>query len=1193
MVEERTVRIFSGSYSGKENGVIIELFGRTEDGKSITLLYDDFRPYFKLVEPPLECIENLKKDDEIQDIKDEKLLVDGEKKDCKKIVCTFPWKVPGYRKRFKKKCKVLAADIPFIQRFFYDYDLSSTVKVKGEVTEHNTYTTDETLLVSDFEEEDPMKPELKILSFDIESSLNDDRILTIGCVIRGEGKTERQNFTGDELEIINDFESYIREKDPDVITGYNINGFDFPKLNERVDQLGKEDFNIGRDGEKLRKRGKRYWSCTGRIIADAWWSVKSETNLKRETLDHASNELLGKKKEDVDPSNIDEEWEKNPEKVKEYCVKDAELAYDILQELEVMDKAMDISTVSKLPVEEGLNPRTSTLVDSILIREAEKNDVGVPLTSHGKSKRGKIKGGYVHEVEAGLYDMVVVLDFKSMYPSIIIENNICPTTLSEEGSIEAPNSVRFLSKRKKEGLLPSILRDLMEERDSVKEQMKNADDKKTKEYYDGLQNAIKVIMNSFYGVMASSFYRFTNPKIGEAITGFARENIKTVIEKLEKNDLEVVYGDSLDYERKIIVKGPKGIEIVKIGKFVEEYDPSDYETLSMNLENGETEFKNISRGIKHRYDASKKGELLELMTDKGKTVVTPQHSVYTQKNNRPELVDAGELDVGDDLVSINELPGEVHYEEGDEIDLAQMISNSDEDKEVNLQEGEEEHKYIGENEIKAEKFSHIWKFDDTLAWILGYYCANGSVSDGKKDFISFESEDPVKIKKILNYFNEKTEKDLGIIEKKDETENKTYCCEIESCTITSIIVDGLGTGGKHEKKSVPEIIVNSEDKLKKEFLEGYASGNGRNPSKTSESNYPKLDSANRELTIGVNYLIKSIKSDKGTFGYDTNQVVWDYESENSDIHSLRCKKSQNEFSPARIKGISKVEPTNEYVYDIEVEGNHNFVDAEGNILVHNTDSVFFKSPHPEDIEKTIEVGEEVSEECTENQMILELEKIVDPLFTHGKKKRYVGKVVWPEDDILIRGYETRRSDSFEAQDESLQETFDYILGKDIDGAVEKAKERIQKVRDGKIDYEKLVISRSCKKYSSYKNPESMPNVQAAKKMEELGYKFTPGMKVSWIVTNAKKTPQEVEPWVPDHEFEKEPDFEYYARRIAKTLSRVTDVFGWDKEALLAGNKQSKLFSDQFKDDDGDDEENKKSKDKNIDKKEDVTLEDFV
>ncbi len=795
----RKVRILSGSYSSQDDGVVIELFGRTEQGESITLLYDDFRPYFYLVNPSNEIVKELDRDEEIIRLEDEELWVDGGKGPCKKVILRYPFKVPGYRKKYKSQCKVLAADIPYIQRFIYDMDLSSTIIIEGKKIHDKKYTTELVVDVKEFQEADPLKLDLKILSFDIENSLEDNRIFTICCVVDYKGKRKKESFHGDEKKIIEDFCDYVNSVDPDVITGYNINGYDLPLLDNRAQEKGIESLKIGRDGGSLNKVGNRFWKVTGRIVADAWWSVRTEMNLKRETLDHVSKELLGRKKDDVDPKKIDEEWEKNQEKVIEYCTLDAELALEILLELEILDKAMDMATVSKLPVDEGLNGRTSTLVDSILIREADERNIGVPLTSH-TGKSSKIKGGYVHSIEPGLYHWVSVLDFKSMYPSIIMENNICFTTLSDQGSIESPTGAKFLAPEQKEGILPEILKDLMEERDLVKNKMREADKKKEKEYYSGLQAAIKVLMNSFYGVFASSFYRFTDKRIGESITAFARKNIKELIEELEDDDLKVIYSD--------------------------------------------------------------------------------------------------------------------------------------------------------------------------------------------------------------------------------------------------------------------------------------------------------------------------------------------------------------------------------------------------------TDSVFFRSPK-ENLEDTIKISRKIAEDYSRGAIILEFEKVLNPFFSHGMKKRYVGRVIWPEEDMLVRGYELRRSDSFEAQNKALEDVFHHILDDDIDGAIDTAKEWIEKTKNSDVDPEELVISRTCKNYSYYKNPESMPNVQAARKMEEKGYEFTPGMKVSWIVTDASRSPQEVEPWLPDIELDGEPDCKYYARRIAKTLARVTDVFGWDEKGLLAGNKQSDLFSNQFKNY----EEETKTKDDSVERKsknkESMSLEDFM
>ncbi len=761
----------------------MELFGKNEGGESLTLIYRGFKPYFYIVQPTHEMVDELRQEGEVIRLEDAKLWVNGDTKHCKKVVCTHPMVVPKYRDMYKSNRTILAADIPFVQRFIYDLDLGSTVTARGTEVKDGDYTTDRVMEVEELCDAEPLNPELKYLGFDLENSLEDNRIFTICCRVYGHGKDRDVCISGDEKEMIEEFQRLIMDEDPDVITGYNINGYDLPLLDERARLLGMDGVCLGRDGTPIREASKRFWRVTGRMIADAWWCARRELSLKRETLNHVAKELLGEEKDDVDPLMMDSEWEADPGKVMGYCLKDADLALRILLELGSIQKAMDMATVSRLPVDDGLNGRTSTLVDSILIREADRHDIGVPLTSRG-AKSGKIKGGYVHSIEPGLYHWVSVLDFKSMYPSIIIDNNICFTTISKKGDISSPTGVRFLGTHQREGLLPRILRELMRERDEVKEKM-NRTEGDERRYYRGLQDAIKILMNSFYGVFASSFYRFTDQRIGESITAFARENIKRVITELEKDGLRVIYSD--------------------------------------------------------------------------------------------------------------------------------------------------------------------------------------------------------------------------------------------------------------------------------------------------------------------------------------------------------------------------------------------------------TDSVFFRSPFDE-LDRTVEFTKRIADEYTRGDVTLEFEKVLNPFFSHGRKKRYVGKVIWPLEEMLVRGYEVRRTDSFEAQNEALEDVFRHVMNDDIDGAIETAKTWVDRVRNNEVNPEKLVISRTCKNYSSYVNPDSMPNVQAARKMEKLGYKFTPGMKVSWVVTDGKSSPQKVEPWLPDGEMKGEPDRDYYARRIASTLSRVTDVFGWDMKGLMAGNKQSNLLSGMFNNRDQGEDKKKKKKD---------------
>lgn len=787
MSESWDVRLLTASYrrEGPQEEPVVELFGRTRDGRSIAVEAWHFKPYFYCIEPTQALLEYLKRDGGVLAVEPAELEVEGSKRRCAKVLLRHPWKTPEYRERCRKfKSEVLAADIPFAHRFIYDHDLPSCVRVHGTRADGGRYTTEIVVRAERFEPIEPFNPPLKILSFDIENTIQDPTILCLGLAWREDGALRTDCLVGEEREIIRGFLDFVAKSDPDVITGYNIDGYDLPVLEQRARAHGIPGLALSRDGQSITNINERFWRAHGRIIADAWWSVKLELHPKQETLDAVSRWLLNEgKQEDVDRRNMDREWAENRERVIAYCKKDAELALRLLEKVSRLDKSMDLAVVSKFPLDDVLNGRTSQMIDSILIRAADRGGFGVPMTRQGRGEPS-IEGGYVHSLEPGLYDWVAVLDFTSMYPSIIIENNICFTTLNENGTIVSPTGVRFLDKSHRVGLLPSILEGLMRERRDVKARLKTEKDPDRRGYYDRLQFAIKILMNAFYGVLASSFYRFTNPQIGASITSFARENIKSIIRQLEEEGVRVIYAD--------------------------------------------------------------------------------------------------------------------------------------------------------------------------------------------------------------------------------------------------------------------------------------------------------------------------------------------------------------------------------------------------------TDSVFFESPH-KDLEKTREFGRTIAERFSHGSVNMEFERVLETFFSHGKKKRYAAKTAWPiPGELIVRGYEIRRTDAFDLQSEAQKRVFAMILDKDTEGAIAFARDVVQKVRTGEIpdDFrpeegdplEPLVISRTVRDESRYVNPDSMANVQAANKLKAMGQEIVPGMKVSWIVVDAKKAPMEVQPYVSGLPFESTPDWDYYARRIAQTLAYVTEIYGWDEKSLFTGTlapKQATLFGDAF------------------------------
>ncbi|HEV8594281.1 MAG TPA: DNA polymerase domain-containing protein, partial [Thermoplasmata archaeon] len=550
------VRIITASYRRepqegpeKDQEPVIQIFGRTREGKSIAIEHSGFRPYFYAMNPSQPLRGAFKGDAGVIALEEVTLEVDGAPTPCMKVVLKHPWRTPEYREKARKYGSTpLAADIPFQHRFIYDMDLGAAVTVYGREQEHGgRYTTDLFLIAERFEPCEPFRPALRILSFDIENSIQDGHIFCIGVAYREAGAIKTRILTGNEKEIVEGFVKLVDELDPDIISGYNIDGYDLPVLLERAAKNGVPKVGLARDHSEFFHIGERFWRLDGRIVTDVWWAVKAERlslRMKQETLDYVARQLLGEGKHELQRRKIDEEWERDRDKVIKYCINDADLSLRILEKIGRIEKTLDLAAVSKLPLEDVLHGRTSNLIDSILIRAADRRGIAVPMMKMRGGRVEQIEGGYVHSLQPGLYEWVISLDFRAMYPSLIIENNICFTTVSPRGTVVSPTGAKFLAADEKKGLLPGILANIMKDRQEVRTKMREEKDPAMKDFYDGLQAAIKVLMNAFYGVLASSFYRFNDPKVGASITAFARETIKGIIAELEKEGVKVVYADT-------------------------------------------------------------------------------------------------------------------------------------------------------------------------------------------------------------------------------------------------------------------------------------------------------------------------------------------------------------------------------------------------------------------------------------------------------------------------------------------------------------------------------------------------------------------------------------------------------------------------------------------------------------------------
>ena len=152
----------------------------------------------------------------------------------------------------------------------------------------------------------------------------------------------------------------------------------------------------------------------------------------------------------------------------------------------------------------------------------------------------------------------------------------------------------------------------------------------------------------------------------------------------------------------------------------------------------------------------------------------------------------------------------------------------------------------------------------------------------------------------------------------------------------------------------------------------------------------------------------------------------------------------------------------------------------------------------------------------------------------------------------------------------MKQIFRHVLADDSEAAINLAVDTISAAKNGKVPVRELIMSKSCKgrwdkKRASwdftqdYANPDSMIQVRAARALIEKGLPFTPGMKIAYIVTNAKNRPMEIQPWLEEDPVT-EYDGQFYADRLATAFGRVTEAFGWSAKELLAGNRQTSLFS---------------------------------
>ncbi|KAM7292378.1 DNA polymerase delta catalytic subunit isoform X2 [Ixodes scapularis] len=445
---------------------------------------------------------------------------------------------------------------------------------------------------------------LRILSFDIECAgrkgifpvPEKDSVIQIANMVVRQGERDpfiRNVFTlntctpiaGCEVlcfkregELLQKWADFVRDVDPDVITGYNIQNFDFPYLINRAKHLNVTHFPyLGRirdsrtilkdsvmQSKQMGRRENKVVTMEGRVQFDLLQVLLRDYKLRSYTLNAVSYHFLQEQKEDVQHSiitDLQNGTDQTRRRLAVYCLKDAMLPLRLLDKLMSVINYMEMARVTGVPLTYLLSRGQQIKVVSQLLRKAAEQDLVMP-TVHSEAGED-FTGATVIEPAKGFYSVpIATLDFSSLYPSIMMAHNLCYTTVLDSKQREAlradefirtPSGDHFVKASVRKGLLPEILEDLLAARKKAKTDLKNESDPFRKKVLDGRQLALKISANSVYGFTGAQVGKLPCLAISQSVTAFGRMMIEQTKREVEERytrangypaDAKVIYGDT-------------------------------------------------------------------------------------------------------------------------------------------------------------------------------------------------------------------------------------------------------------------------------------------------------------------------------------------------------------------------------------------------------------------------------------------------------------------------------------------------------------------------------------------------------------------------------------------------------------------------------------------------------------------------
>ena len=577
------------TYKIENNIPVIHMFAKLPDGRHVCILDDSFMPYFWLIP----------KEDKLNEVKSKLLKLEVPKNEqvikiakletheknflghavlVIKVFLNLPSDVPVVRdivKNWETIESINEYDIPFVRRYLIDNKIVplSLTEASGEFIPHR-------LRVQCFKASEVKASteesinDLKIIAFDIETynplgktvlpekhpivmlGFYSDEFKKVITWKRFKTDADWIEFVNSEAELIERFVQILKFYAPDIIAGYYSDGFDFPYLKSRAEQL-KVKLDLGWDNseveiEKGMNTNAKIKGLTHidifRYISKILGRTLASESL---TLNKVALELLGEGKFNAKIEDLAEVWDNNPDQLEDFCrynLHDSMLTFRLTQKM--LPNMSEMVKIVGLPLHDINRIGYSQLVEWYLMRRSiEFNELNPnkPDSSEVDFRRQRtFIGAFVYEPEPGLYSDIVVFDFRSLYPSIISSHNISPATLNCDCCEDTQPTPLLKTKpmwfcKKKKGFIPAIIEEIITRRSTIKDILANSE---RNPILEARSNSLKLLANSFYGYLGFPYARWYSMESAESVTAWGRHYIQKVISKASQAGFKVIYSDT-------------------------------------------------------------------------------------------------------------------------------------------------------------------------------------------------------------------------------------------------------------------------------------------------------------------------------------------------------------------------------------------------------------------------------------------------------------------------------------------------------------------------------------------------------------------------------------------------------------------------------------------------------------------------